>query len=193
MASVDQMKLAPLIRRQRPEDRVVKNSCPSAKAALALVQTRCHLLQFRKRSRSRLLKRKSSRSRTLRGLPSIRQVSKIDHQQNSDAILHRDLSSQRSVRSETFREPRIGPFISKKEVFDDLRRSPLPVRRLRQRAGIRAACCFIEFPAQSFEIGMHDSDSVQSSTKQNRKSLVRATKGEMTRSASKIPILRFKE
>ncbi len=87
MAPMHKMKLAPLIRRKRAEERMIHDLCACAEPALTIGQSRLHLLDLRKNGGTQFTRRHALREGALGGLSALRHIAEIHHQQRAHAML----------------------------------------------------------------------------------------------------------
>jgi len=165
MPPVDPVKLAPLVGCERSQEGVVHDFRPCAEPALAIVQTRGHSLKLRHNSSLNLFQRHSPRHHAFRALAACREITEIHHQQSGHAMLQRSPSSQRGTLLQAFRRSATGVLVREKKVFQDLGRIPLSSRSLRPSTDAGTPHCIFEFLPQTFKIGIHGVDSVQSFAK----------------------------
>ena len=155
------MELAPLVGRQRSQERVVHDFRPGAEPALAIVQARAHPLKLRRDGLLNLFRRHSSRGSTFRGLAASWKIPEIHDYQRGHALLQRSARNQRSTVFQAFCHSAVGVLVGKEKVLQDLSSTPLSGRSLRQGAGTGTPDRIFEFLPQAFERGNHGAGSVQ--------------------------------
>jgi len=155
MAAVDPVEFAPLIGRERPQERVIHNLCLNAKLALAGRQARVHLLNLRKDRGTHVLGRHAPRDRALRSFPATGQMAKIQRDQRANAMFQGCRCGPRSALFHASGDPFVCGRVSEIEMLKDLGGIPLPFRSLRHGSFGQISHYILEFPAQAFEMGIH--------------------------------------